>query len=131
MQLVNYWVFKEHIFPGTQNQGQKFEAISLKSPSDLSDDEKMKGTSPGGKSVQRVQPSAAALPSLSLIKHYDSSGWRQVNLDLNFLSPFMVALSAFCFFDSGDAELPKENKIKCHLFYLIFNCCLDSSKKRP
>lgn len=68
--MVNYWVSKEHIFPDTQNQGQKFEAFSLKSPSGLSDDEKTKGTSPGGKSVQRVQHSAAALPSLSSLNAF-------------------------------------------------------------
>lgn len=131
MQMVNYWVFKEHVLPGTQNHAQKFEVFSLNSPSNLSDAEKTKGTSPAGKSVWRVQHGAAALPSLSLTEHFYSPGWGQVNLHLNFPSPSVVALSAFCFFESGDAELPKENKIKCHLFYLIFNCCLDSSKKRP
>lgn len=54
-----------HTKPGT-----KFEAISLKSPSNLSDDEKMKGTSPGGKSVQRVWPSAGALPSFPSLSNF-------------------------------------------------------------
>lgn len=70
MPTVNYWVFKEHIFSGTQNQGEKFEAFSLNNPSDLSDDEKTEGTIPGGKSVRGVQHSAAALPSLSLVNTF-------------------------------------------------------------
>lgn len=114
MQAVDYWGFflKNTSSHTPKNQEEKLEAFSSNNPSNLNDDGKTKGTNPGGKSAQKEQQSAPDLFSSSSIKHFYSPGWGQVNLHLNFPSPSEVALSTLRFFESGDAELPKETKIK-------------------